>query len=316
MYDQIDNLIKTTIPRRSKSIGRAAAEKLTTSSHHSETSLNSGSGHSRSRGSIGDGKAIPGFPVDQRSGSRTSVDNPPSSHKRAESAASGCSESLNNSSMELEVRFFRLTTQITEALISIHQERMLNDEFDELMRSGTTMKVSLTPDRLKTMEVRSPFSDPGSLLTLAFRCSKKRKAAASPARAQTNAGLMSFHARKIGPSATARHYRGRSMSLRRTMKRLLLPFSFRTMEEFTRLIPHTSERELPSLTQTAGPALYQPLRFKWEPPTFSPVKLPRSLPNCLSRSLKSVSFTVQALWKSPTDPTALATSMKLTRTTS
>jgi len=31
---------------------------------------------------------------------------------------------------------------------------MLNDEFDELMRSGATMKVSLTPDRLKTMEVR------------------------------------------------------------------------------------------------------------------------------------------------------------------
>lgn len=27
------------------------------------------------------------------------------------------------------------------------------DEFDELMRSGTTMKVSLTPDRLKSMEV-------------------------------------------------------------------------------------------------------------------------------------------------------------------
>jgi len=36
---------------------------------------------------------------------------------------------------------------------------MLNDEFDELMRSGTTMKVSLTPDRLKTMEVRFPFVD-------------------------------------------------------------------------------------------------------------------------------------------------------------
>lgn len=74
-----------------------------TSPHHSETSLNSGSGHSRNRGSIGDGKAIPGLSVDQRSGSRTSVDNPPSTHKRAESGASGCSESLNNSSVELEV---------------------------------------------------------------------------------------------------------------------------------------------------------------------------------------------------------------------
>ena len=30
-------------------------------------------------------------------------------------------------------------------------------EFDELMQSSSTMKVSLTPDRLKSMEVR-PFS--------------------------------------------------------------------------------------------------------------------------------------------------------------
>ena len=29
------------------------------------------------------------------------------------------------------------------------------EDFDELMRSGTTMKVSLTPDRLRTMEVSS-----------------------------------------------------------------------------------------------------------------------------------------------------------------
>ena len=42
---------------------------------------------------------------------------------------------------------------------------MLNDEFDELMRSGTTMKVSLTPDRLKTMEVRFSFPNAITLLT-------------------------------------------------------------------------------------------------------------------------------------------------------
>lgn len=133
VYDQIENLIKTSRPRRSKSIGRVAVEKLMASPHHSESSLNSGSGHSRNRGSIGDGKTTPVLSVDQRSGSRTSVDSP-STHRRAESAASGCSESLNNSSVE-------------------HEDRILNDEFDELMRSGATMKVSLTPDRLKTMEV-------------------------------------------------------------------------------------------------------------------------------------------------------------------
>lgn len=40
-------------------------------------------------------------------------------------------------------------------LTTISQEdEELQQEFDELMRSGATMKVSLTPDRLKSMEVR------------------------------------------------------------------------------------------------------------------------------------------------------------------
>lgn len=34
------------------------------------------------------------------------------------------------------------------------QDEEAQREFDELMRSSTTMKVSLTPDRLKSMEVR------------------------------------------------------------------------------------------------------------------------------------------------------------------
>ena len=35
------------------------------------------------------------------------------------------------------------------------QDAAMLREFDDLMRSTSTMKVSLTPDRLKTMEVRS-----------------------------------------------------------------------------------------------------------------------------------------------------------------
>lgn len=50
------------------------------------------------------------------------------------------------------------------ALTYTIQERMLSDEFDELMRSGATMKVSLTPDRLKTLEVR--FSSPDAITLL------------------------------------------------------------------------------------------------------------------------------------------------------
>jgi hypothetical protein len=37
----------------------------------------------------------------------------------------------------------------------------MQKEFDDLMRSSATMKVSLTPDRLKTMEVWfNPLSQP------------------------------------------------------------------------------------------------------------------------------------------------------------
>lgn len=41
---------------------------------------------------------------------------------------------------------------LTALATYIKDEGSLQD-FDDLMRSGTTMKVSLTPDRLKTFEV-------------------------------------------------------------------------------------------------------------------------------------------------------------------
>lgn len=45
-----------------------------------------------------------------------------------------------------------------KANISQSDDGPFNQDFDELMRSGATMKVSLTPDRLKTFEVGYPFS--------------------------------------------------------------------------------------------------------------------------------------------------------------
>ena len=57
---------------------------------------------------------------------------------------------------------------------------MLNDEFDELMRSGATMKVSLTPDRLKTMEVCSTSPDATALLTPALGVQGREKPPCGP----------------------------------------------------------------------------------------------------------------------------------------
>ena len=52
------------------------------------------------------------------------------------------------------------------------KEDTLSQEFDDMMRSGSTMKVSLTPDRLRTMEVRA-FHPPrycSFFLTPSSRC--------------------------------------------------------------------------------------------------------------------------------------------------
>ena len=50
-----------------------------------------------------------------------------------------------------QMRYVKLFLLRDEKKIDISPFHKL--EFDELMRSGTTMKVSLTPDRLKTFEV-------------------------------------------------------------------------------------------------------------------------------------------------------------------
>ena len=118
------------------------------------------------------------------------MDHPPSIHKRAESAASGYSESLNNSSVELEVRFPGIIPRNVRALIEyyshVFQERILNDEFDELMRSGATMKVSLTPDRLKTMEVsHSPWCDDPFLIPVLGLQGRKKPPCGTQDREQT-----------------------------------------------------------------------------------------------------------------------------------
>lgn len=39
-------------------------------------------------------------------------------------------------------------------VLNLPEESNLMQDFDDLMRSGDTMKVSLTPDRLRSMEVR------------------------------------------------------------------------------------------------------------------------------------------------------------------
>ena len=94
----------------------------------------------------------------------------------------------------------------------VFQERILNDEFDELMRSGATMKVSLTPDRLKTMEVSTSPLIRRRVSDTSFRCIRKRKTAVWDARLRTSVGL------RKNPLVPAHHCLGGSMSLLRMMR--------------------------------------------------------------------------------------------------
>ena len=47
-----------------------------------------------------------------------------------------------------------LSSAISTIRLNLPEESNFMQDFDDLMRSGDTMKVSLTPDRLRTMEVR------------------------------------------------------------------------------------------------------------------------------------------------------------------
>jgi hypothetical protein len=55
--------------------------------------------------------------------------------------------------LDFEVRI-HLSSAISTVILNLLKEGNLMQDFDDLMRSGDTMKVSLTPDRLRTMEVR------------------------------------------------------------------------------------------------------------------------------------------------------------------
>ena len=59
----------------------------------------------------------------------------------------------DNAFLDSEVRTL-LTFSMDTSRPNLPKEGNVMQDFDDLMRSGDTMKVSLTPDRLRTMEVR------------------------------------------------------------------------------------------------------------------------------------------------------------------
>ncbi|KAL1738621.1 hypothetical protein HDZ31DRAFT_19673, partial [Schizophyllum fasciatum] len=125
---RIEQLCKSPAPRRSKSLHRDTSMPLSRTSspyHEGDASNLSRDGHPRSdsRASTDKGRGMRMF-------GRSSSDGD-AGHRRSNSARSNATHQTDTMSVESE----------------------LQEEFDELMRNSGTMKVSLTPDRLRTMEV-------------------------------------------------------------------------------------------------------------------------------------------------------------------
>ncbi|KAI8982769.1 hypothetical protein BD414DRAFT_418879 [Trametes punicea] len=149
VYEQIESLSKAQRPRRSKSFskstdkGRTSASsptpskaRMSTDSTKSNTPTVVGSNESR-RTSLEKARAVKIFH------SRSLSDR--EKHEPAVAGALARSQSENGINRECPAEF--------EASLPQRDDEELQQEFDELMRSGATMKVSLTPDRLKSMEV-------------------------------------------------------------------------------------------------------------------------------------------------------------------
>ncbi|KAI0832822.1 hypothetical protein BC628DRAFT_356002 [Trametes gibbosa] len=145
-YEQIESLSKAQRPRRSKSFSRSTDRTAPRTSTSSPTP-------SRVRLSTDS----------SRSGAPTVVESRRTSVEKAKATKIFHSRSLSDRERpEPEVAALArsqseigINRELSPASNEFEDDEELQHEFDELMRSGATMKVSLTPDRLKSMEERS-----------------------------------------------------------------------------------------------------------------------------------------------------------------
>ncbi|KDQ64137.1 hypothetical protein JAAARDRAFT_27755 [Jaapia argillacea MUCL 33604] len=166
VYDQIEALSKVVKPRRSKSFSRSsdkAASPSRTASPNQDFPLakDSSSGHARSRISS-ESSTSNATPLGTGAGGqppRPSFEKARAmkmfmSHSRnaSDNKSNGAGQEQNGHKKTDSVRTSGSKNTLPTSL-DLDDEDM--QEFDDMMRSGATMKVSLTPDRLKTMEVHN-----------------------------------------------------------------------------------------------------------------------------------------------------------------
>ncbi|KAJ7368867.1 hypothetical protein DFH08DRAFT_909538 [Mycena albidolilacea] len=157
VYQQIEQLAQAPKPRRSKSFSRSDRPSLSQNSGSNQDLSSSGRDSStlhRSRGSTDTTTTAVAMPV-ATSTSRSSFDKARKKLMPGNRNSTDRDNDSQNGHKRTDSLLSDETKQTTASYNDAPPEEdaaMLN-EFDNLMRSNSTMKVSLTPDRLKTMEV-------------------------------------------------------------------------------------------------------------------------------------------------------------------
>ncbi|KAF8914298.1 hypothetical protein CPB84DRAFT_1721254 [Gymnopilus junonius] len=149
VYEQIELMVKTPKTRRSKSFSRSDRQSTSrTSSPQNDITLVNSTGP-RSRQSSEGYTANPAPP--STAGSRTSFEKARAIRMFA-NGRGGEGETQNGHKKSESIKSESAKSYYNEDG-SISPDSEMQREFDNLMRSTSTMKVSLTPDRLKTMEM-------------------------------------------------------------------------------------------------------------------------------------------------------------------
>lgn len=159
VYEQIENLSKGPKPRRSKSFTRGDKTSRTSSSHQDSSST----------------KDSP-TPPPGRLSSETSMTSTAMSSRTSIDKTKGMKKLLNSrTSNDYGDGHKRSESILSEDTLTANgsYEDPSAQEFDDLMRSGSTLKVSLTPDRLKTMEVYKQEKDRNSRRPAPLQVSKQ-----------------------------------------------------------------------------------------------------------------------------------------------
>ncbi|KAI0711045.1 hypothetical protein C8T65DRAFT_695490 [Cerioporus squamosus] len=143
VYEHIEALSKAQRPRRSKSFSRSTdkimAPRTSTSSPMGDESTATPAAKVAKSTVLGHGSS---------ESRRTSFE-------KAKGAKIFHARSLSDKHEPANAALARSSSEIgiNREYPEFEEDEELQQEFDELMRSGATMKVSLTPDRLKSMEV-------------------------------------------------------------------------------------------------------------------------------------------------------------------